>query len=406
MRVVWWTAASAVAVVLGAAQPVAAQALTLTDAIALARARAPEAIAALAHVDEARARLLGATTRFRDNPVLDFDLGPRNGRGQQTWDYLVAFGQVFETGGQRQARIAAAEADIAATRASADETARLIAREVAIAYTRAAAVGERIRLLTAAESVADELKAATERRYQVGDVAALELNLTTIAAARARAERARAEGERDDALRPLRVVLGLEARSEIALSDGVDRVPAPENVLIAAISQIPAIRRADAELAQARADFNLGRGMSRPDLAPRLSFSREQDDHILLGGLSITLPVFEHGQARAAEADARIRRLTQERTATLRALEVQVTSGLAAYIRKRGAADELRDRALPAAGDNEALAARSLEAGEINLLDFLLVRQDVLATRLAYVDAQLDAALAEIDVEATAGVLR
>jgi len=406
MRVVWWTAASAVTVVLGMAQPAPAQSLTLSEAIARARARAPEAVAALARVDEARARLLGATTRFRDNPVLDFDLGPRNGGGQQTWDYAVGFGQRFETGGQRGARIAAAEADIVATQATADETARLITREVAFAYVRVAAASERIRLLTAAESVADTLRTATERRYQLGDVAALDLNLTTIAAARARAERARAEGERDDALRPLRTLLGLEARGSIALADGIDRQPAAETVLLAALVQSPVIRRTDAALAQARAEFTLGHGMSRPDVAPRLSFSREQDDHILLGGLSITLPLFDRGQATSAEADARIRRLTQERAATLRALELEVIGGLSAYARKQSAVEELRDRALPAVADNESLATRSLEAGEINLLNFLLVRQDVLATRLAYVEAQLDAALAAIDVDATAGVLR
>jgi cobalt-zinc-cadmium efflux system outer membrane protein len=406
MRVAWWTAVAAVAVVLGVAQPVAAQALTLTDAIARARTRAPDVIAALARVDEARGRRLGVTARLRDNPVLDGDLGPRRGSGQQTWDYAVGVSQLFETGGQRGARITAADADIALTQASAEETARLVTREVALAYTRAAAARDRIRLLTAAEAIAEDLRTATERRYQVGDVAALDVNLTTIAAARARAERVGAESDQSEALRPLRLLLGLDARSDVTLVDGIERLPAAEPVLMAAIVQAPAIRQLDAELAQARADLDLGRGMSRPDLVPRLSFSRERDERILLGGVSIALPVFDRGVGRTAEADARIRRLTLERAAILRRLEFDVTAGLAAYERRKRAADQLAANALPAAADNESLAGRSLDAGEINLLNFLLVRQDVLSTRLAYVDAQMDAALAAIEIDAAAGVLR
>jgi cobalt-zinc-cadmium efflux system outer membrane protein len=232
------------------------------------------------------------------------------------------------------------------------------------------------------------------------------VNLTTIAAARARAERARAEAERDDALRPVRVALGLDASAAIVLAGSLDRGPSDAATLRAAIAMAPAVQRADAELAQARADVRLGTAMRRPDIAPRVSVSREQDDHILLGGVSIALPVYNRGQALTAEADARIRRLTEERAAVLRALDVEINAGLTSYARKRAAADDLRDNALPAAADNETLASRSLDAGEINLLNYLLVRQDVSTTRLSYVDAQLDAALAAIEVDAAAGVLR
>src|SRR5690348_4608705 len=106
MRVVWWGAAAAVALVCGCAAPASAQ----------------------ARVEEAQARRLGAEVRYRDNPVVDVDLGPRNGRGRQTWDYAIGVGQVFETGGQRRARIAAADADVGITQASADDTVRRLAR--------------------------------------------------------------------------------------------------------------------------------------------------------------------------------------------------------------------------------------------------------------------------------------
>jgi cobalt-zinc-cadmium efflux system outer membrane protein len=382
-----------------------AQTLTFDAALSQARANAPQLMAARARIDEARARLLGASARFRDNPVFDIDAGPRRG-ASQTWDISAGFGQVFETGGQRGARIAGAEAEIVAASAGADEALRLLTREVAIAYVRAVAAQERRRLLADAEASANQLLQASQRRYEAGDIAALDLNLTRIAAARARAELARSDADRSDALRPLRIALGLSADADVSLEDVLDRAPAPAPLLMAALPQAPAIRQADAEIEQTRADQRLGAALKRPDLGARLSVSREQDDHILLGGLSITLPRFNNGQALRAEADARQRRLRLERDAALHSLQIEVSAGLSAYAQRRAAADAIRETALPAADDNERLAGRSLDAGQINLMDFLLVRQDVTAARLAYVDALADAALAAIEIEATAGVLR
>lgn len=386
--------------------PAIAQTLTFQQALDQARSRAPEILASVARIDEARARLLGASLRFRENPTIDVDAGPRTGVGRSSFDYSAAVGQAFEPGSRRRARIDGANADIESESASADEVARIVVRDVAIAYVRAMGADERLRLLTGVETVAEQLRAATQRRYDVGDVAALDLNLARVSAARARADRLRAEAERGDAVRPLQAALGLDADAPLALERMLERAPAPRTVLMAALDRAPAIRRADAELAAARAALALGAAMRRPSLAGRVSVSREQDDHIVLGGLSISLPAFDSGQALRAEADARVRRVTLEREAALRALQVNVLAGLVTFAQRRAAADTLREMALPAASDNESLGSRSLEAGQLNLMDFLLVRQDATAARLAYVDALTDAAVAAVQVDAAAGVLR
>jgi cobalt-zinc-cadmium efflux system outer membrane protein len=392
--------------VLGLCPAATAQTLTFQQAIDQARSRAPEILASVARIDEARARLLGASLRFRENPTLDLDVGPRTGAGRSSLDYSAAVGQAFEPPGRRRARIASATATVDGESASADEVSRILVRDVAIAYVRAVGAGERVRLLAEVEAAAAQLSAATDRRYQAGDVAALDVNLTRIAAARARADRLRAEAELGDAGRPLRTALGLAADTPLALERVLDRAPAPRAVLVAAIERAPAVRRAEADVAAAQAEQALGAALRRPGLAGRLSLSREQDDHIVVGGLSLTLPVFDSGQSVRAEADARLRRATQEREAAVRALEVNVLAGLATYTQRQAAADALRDAALPAATDNEQLAARSLEAGQLNLMELLLVRQDATAARLAYVDALTEAAVAAIEVDAAAGVLR
>jgi cobalt-zinc-cadmium efflux system outer membrane protein len=381
--------------------------LTFEEALERARTRAPDVLAALARVEEARGGLLGASIRFRDNPTFDLDGGPRVGAAsQRSWDFSASAGQTFETGKQRGLRMASARADVDRATAVADEAARVVLHEVALAYVSALGWQERVRLLRDEEQFTRDLQMAAERRYALGDIAALDLNLATIASARARAERIRGESALTSSLRPLRLALGLTSDAPVAVTGSLDREPASRASLLAASVQSPVLRAADAELAQAAADSRLAAATKRPDLGVRLTAKREDGDRAVLGGLTVTWPAFNRGQALEATAEARRKRVALERESTSRLIQLDIEVGLAAYEQRAEAARLYRDVALPAAQDNEELAVRSFDAGEINLMNLLLVRQDASATRLAYVDALTDAALAAVDVDARAGVLR
>jgi len=62
-----------------------------------------------ARIDEARGRLAGARIRYRDYPTIDASVGPRSTDVGTLTDVDVGIRQLFETGGQRAARIAGAE---------------------------------------------------------------------------------------------------------------------------------------------------------------------------------------------------------------------------------------------------------------------------------------------------------
>src|SRR5207247_1485352 len=88
------------------------QSLTLTfeDALARAREEAPSVFVARARIEEARGWLVGARIRYRDNPTIDVSAGSRSIEGNTLAGFDVGLSQLFETRGQRQARIAGAEA--------------------------------------------------------------------------------------------------------------------------------------------------------------------------------------------------------------------------------------------------------------------------------------------------------
>src|SRR5262245_29397587 len=86
------------------AQPIT---LTLDEALAKARDQAPSILIARARVEEARGRLIGARLR-RDNPIIDAASGPRATDAGTLTDVDIGVSQLFETGGQRAARVAGA----------------------------------------------------------------------------------------------------------------------------------------------------------------------------------------------------------------------------------------------------------------------------------------------------------
>ena len=61
---------------------------------------------------------------------------------------------------------------------------------------------------------------------------------------------------------------------------------------------------------------------------------------------------------------------------------------------------------LAAIDDSEQLARRSYEAGELRLPEWLLLRRELLETRLTYVDHLFETAASGVAVDVAAGVLR
>src|SRR5262245_41883046 len=88
-------------------------AIASQEALATARERAPVILAAKGRIEEARGRLAGALVRFRDNPLVELDAGPRFLPDGKLAAIDVGVSQNFELGGRRAARIAGAEAGIA-----------------------------------------------------------------------------------------------------------------------------------------------------------------------------------------------------------------------------------------------------------------------------------------------------
>ncbi|HSC26827.1 MAG TPA: TolC family protein [Vicinamibacterales bacterium] len=379
--------------------------MTLAEVLARAREHAPRIASARLAVEETRGRLLGASVRLQTNPELEASVGNREGPDSRFTDFEIGLAQSFEPGSRRSERIAGANAAIAQRSANVDETTREVMRLAAVACFRALHAQERIRLLGAARELAADLYSIAGRRFKAGDIAVLDVNIARASLARVGAEREAVEALRVLAVRDLRQLVGIDddIRVEGELAAGGE----PDlTALLRAAAERPELRALEAGIQEAEADMRLGRTFARPEWGLGVRYSREEGDQILLGGVTITLPVFSRGQELQAVGSARAARLRAELDAARTRVQIEVRSAFEAYSRRVAAIAMLETDAIRGLDENEALTTRSFEAGQLGLPELLLIRREILDTRSQYLDARLEAALARIDLDASAGVLR
>ncbi len=378
--------------------------LTYQDALARARTTAPAAALAGSQLEEARSRRTGATLRWQSNPEFDVAAGPRSGPGAADAD--VGVRQAFEPRGARAARLAGVDAGIKSAEAGNAMALREGVREAAIAFLEALYYGERAEILRAVGDVSVDVARAAERRFQAGDVPILDVNLARGAAAKAAAETATAVARRQVALGVLAERLGLAGTIDPEGRLAEFSRPRDVAVLLAGLDDLPDMQRLAAERQETAADTQVRATLARPAFGVSAVYQRDQGANILLGGLSVTLPVFNSGQGLDATTAARARRITLEAQLVRSALDTRVRALWAAHGTQRAALGAFERDALPGLDDSESLARRSYEAGQISLAEWLLLRRELLDTRLSHVDLLFSVALAGTELDSVAGVLR
>nr|WP_216669276.1 TolC family protein [Corallococcus exiguus] len=380
--------------------------ITLQDVFALAREHAPALVEARARVRAAQGPLASAAPLLRENPQLDVQVGPRRlPNGVYGLDLALGLSQPFELGGKQGLRRDAARAGLSMEEARLRDAERLLLGDVAAAYLRLLQAGERKKLVEAAAEAAARTVKASERRYAAGDVPAVDVNVAKVAHARARAELQVAAGEIFALREELEARVGYRARPMVTYDDdlrSLARAPVREGKDGAgARADLVALEQ---EQVQAKAAATLGRRQVLPDVTVGARYQKEADETVFLGTLSVPLPVFARGQEARLVGEADASRAEQELAAARTVVPAQVQAAKYRYRASLGALGTLEE-VLPLLDDNEALAQRSYDAGEMDLAAFLLVRRDTLEARAAWLDGLLRLALARVQLEVETGVL-
>jgi cobalt-zinc-cadmium efflux system outer membrane protein len=216
-----------------------------------------------------------------------------------------------------------------------------------------------------------------------------------------------AEAERTAAIGEFKALLAWSDPVDPQLVGSLtDRIRAGLDVRAVAPADRPEVQTLVAEAAEARSDIQLGKAFKKPDLGFGFRLKRDEGHQAAAGVFSIALPFFNAGQEQLATGIARERRVELERSAVVSELDLRARAARETFNLRVSAMEPIERDVLPGLEENERLARRSFEVGELSLPDLLVIRREFVDTRLQYVEALADAAIASIDWQMAAGVLR
>lgn len=324
-------------------------------------------------------------------------------------DWTVGLAQTFEIAGQQGKRRNAAEQSLAATQEVIAETRRQLRAEVEQRFVRVLSLQLRIQMEERTLKLIEEAATAVRKRVAAGEDSRLDGNLAKVEAERTQNQ-----------VSVLREQL-VQARSELAalLQLPADNLPEARgyldpssasytlNKLLDSAANRPLLRAFDHREKAARSRLDLERAAVYPDVTLGLSSAREgpADSRDRITGLSVSLPLplFRRNDTGIGRATTELTQVQVQQQAVQRDARAQVLVLWERMENLKTRVKRLSDSVLPSLEENQHLSSVSFRAGEIGLLQLLLVNRQVLDGQRDLLDARTELRLTQAALEAAAG---
>jgi len=388
-------------------------ALTLAEALALAEQADPTLRAKLAQVDAAAGDAAQASAPLANNPQLGVDATRRavptdTGTARRA-EWSAGLSQTFEVAGQQGFRREAARGALRAVRLEIDDLRRRQRADVGQRFYKVLALQRRLELETQAARMFDDTARAIEQRRAAGEDTRLDANVAAVEAERARNQRAAVEDAlvqaRDELAQPLQLPPGRLPEVVGGMEPG--GVSYDEAALLDHLRRSPRLQALAAREASAKARLDLARAGRHPDVTVGLSVGREGGldarERLTTLSVSVPLPLFQRNAAAIGTASTEAGQARVEREAAERDLPARIHAQWTRLENLRQRLERLQRSMVPALQANEALSQKSLQAGQISLLDLIVTRRQSLDAQRDLVDAQLDYQTTRLALEADAG---
>ena len=388
--------------------------LTLDEAWRLAESANPALRSARADLGAAEEQLREASGLLYNNPQLSTDQTRRRAAqaglpGSRYHEQSFGISQTFEIAGQAGHRYEAASRELAAVAASVDEVRRQIHAETGQRFYRVLILQRRIETEREALAAIESAASAVRKRVAVGEDSRLDGNLATV------------EAERGGNQRAVLAEQLLQARAELATTLQLPASTLPEvsgelqstmptaglDALLASLRERPLLRSLAHREQAARSRLGLERAAVYPDITIGISTGREASydarEQFSRLTLSVPLPLFRRNEAGIGKASSELTQAEIERQTTERNVAAQVHSLWQRLDSLHMRVKRFTESVLPALDENKHLSAAAYKAGEIGLLQLLLVNRQLLDARRDYLDAVGEFIQTRIALEQAAG---
>ena len=408
MRVLW-----AVPILLFSATVCAQGVLTLRDALRMVEEKNPAVLSARAGLSAAEGQAREAQGILYNNPELALEHGRRTGRTEdgesRTRESAIGLSQAFEIAGQQGHRREAARREVESARAEALEALARARGEVEQGFYEVLAVQSRAASESEIAKLAEDAAAAVGKRVAAGEDSKLDGNLAHVEAERARNQADALREELVTARARLAELLQLPPASlpEVA-GDLSPTTPAYSlQTLLDAMPKRPHLAALESREQAAVSRLALERAAAVPDVTVGINSAREGPqefrERVTTLSVSVPLPFFRRNDAAIGRAMTERDRAQIERRAALRDTEAQVRSLWQRFQSLDARLKRLSGSVLARLDENLALSTKAYRAGEIGILQLVVVNRQVLDARRDYLEAVTEWIKTRVALEQAAG---
>lgn len=388
--------------------------LSLQEALMRAAAASPALRAKRAQLSAAQGISRDAGALLFNNPQLFLDSTrrqvPQPGSGvEPRREWSMGVSQAFETGGQGPLRRDVAGAGLAALRLEIADTEKQIGHDVAARFYRVLAIQQRVALEQQALTLFEAAAAAVQKRRQAGEDTKLDANVAAVEAERARNQLALTQEQLIEARSELAERLQLEGAA-LPQAQG-DLAPSPVGYalhdLLNGLQDQPRLLGLAERERSAKARLRLEGANVYPDVTVGLNVGREGPmgarERLTTLSVSVPLPLFKRNATGIGQAATEATQAQIEREAAERDTRANVMSLWSRLLSQTQRVQRLQDLVVPALTENQSLSVKSRQAGQIGLLELIVVNRQALDARRDLIDALSDYHTTRAALELAAG---
>jgi outer membrane protein, heavy metal efflux system len=380
--------------------------LSLTDALQIATRHNPGLQAETTATQIARGD--ATTAALLPNPeILLRSEGFRGGSFIDRQELFFEVSQEIQTAGKRTQRIAVAGANLRATEADIDNTARLL--RFAVKQTYFQIVLAQADLAVARDLLADFDRTirSKEEQFRLGEISGAELRRVQVERFRVFDDVVAGELNLKQARAALLTLLGhpdstfeFDVTEGLAKGEPVGSLPA---LHVEALQTRPDLKAQHQRIDRAHEQTGLEQARRFPNLFPFVGYKRNFSEDSVLFGVSAPLPLFNRNQGGIVRAQAE-----KEREAfQLRRLETQalleVDQAFNRFESERRRLEGLETEYLPKARESREIAEAAHKLGAIDLTAFLDAQRTFREVQRLYNRSLYELSIARFQVEAAVG---
>ena len=391
--------------------PVLAAPLTLEQAWKQAEQANPALRATQANLAAAQGELTDSRALLWNNPQISTERRSRNvsqtGQPINSKDGVSGLSQTLEIAGQQDIRQRTAEKNLAAIQENIAETKRQVHADVEQRFVQVLSLQLRIQTEEATLKLIEDAAKAVGKRVAAGEDSRLDGNLAKVEAERAQNQVSILREQLVQARADLSALLQMPPDQMPEVTGSLDAEPPSYTLedLLTSAARRPLLNVLDYREGVARDRVALERASIYPDVTLGLRYGRELgvDNKVATLSISLPIPLFRRNDTGIGRAMTELTQAQVRKQTTQRDVRAQVLALWEQFTNLKARVRRLNESVLPVLEENQHLSSISFRAGEIGLLQLLLVNRQVLDGQQDLLDARTELRLTQTALEAAAG---